>query len=254
MILVVDVGNSNTVFGVYKKEVLAEIWRIQTGHHQTGDELGLTVCGLMAANHISAADIQKTVIASVVPSLKKTWEGFCRKYLQYAPYWAEAPNLNLMPVRCANPAEVGADRLVNAIAAYHRYQTGLIVIDFGTATTFDVVSEAGEFLGGAISPGIGISADALHQRTAKLPRLEVFSSPPSAIGRDTMESIRSGVVFGYAGLVDGMVRRIRAEMASELKVIATGGLAPAMQGVSETIAAVEPDLTLKGLKIIADRL
>jgi len=156
-------------------------------------------------------------------------------------------------VRCANPAEVGADRLVNAIAAYHRYQTGLIVIDFGTATTFDVVSEAGEFLGGAISPGIGISADALHQRTAKLPRLEVFSSPPSAIGRDTMESIRSGVVFGYAGLVDGMVRRIRAELASELKVIATGGLAPAMQRVSETISAVEPNLTLEGLKIIADR-
>lgn len=254
MILVVDVGNSNTVFGVYKKNVLTEIWRIQTGRNQTADELGLMVCGLMAADHISYRDIQKTVIASVVPSLKKTWEGFCRKYLRYAPCWAEASDLNLMPMRCANPAEVGADRLVNAIAAYHRYQTGLIVIDFGTATTFDVVSEAGEFLGGAISPGIRISADALHQRTAQLPRIEVFSSPPSAIGRNTVESIRSGVVFGYAGLVDGMVRRIQAEMASELKVIATGGLAPAMQGVSETIVAVEPHLTLVGLKIIADRL
>ncbi len=253
MILVVDVGNSNTVFGVYIKDMLAEIWRIQTGGHQTSDELGLTVCGLMAADRIDYRDIQKTVIASVVPSLKKTWEGFCRKYLHDAPRWVEASNLSLMPVRCVNPAEVGADRLVNAIAAYHRYQTGLIVVDFGTATTFDVVSEAGEFLGGAISPGIGISADALHQRTAKLPRLEVFSSPPSAIGRDTMESIRSGVVFGYAGLVDGMVRRIRAEMAFELKVIATGGLAPAMQGVSEIISAVEPNLTLEGLKIIADR-
>jgi type III pantothenate kinase len=157
-----------------------------------------------------------------------------------------------MPILYSNPNEVGADRIVNAVAAYHRYQCELIVIDFGTATTFDVITGKGEYLGGAITPGIGISAEALFARASKLPRVEIFKPPASVIGKDTIGSMQSGIIFGYAGLVDGMVQRIRAERKAQSKVIATGGLAPLIQNVSATIESVEPDLTLEGLKIIAD--
>jgi type III pantothenate kinase len=157
-----------------------------------------------------------------------------------------------MPILYSNPAEVGADRIVNAVAAYHRYRTSLIVIDFGTATTFDAISAAGEYLGGAISPGIVISAEALFLHASKLPRVELFAPPSAVIGKDTTTSIKSGLIFGYAGLVDGMVRRMQAEMDPRPKIIATGGLAALLAAVCESIETVEPHLTLEGLRLIGD--
>jgi type III pantothenate kinase len=181
-------------------------------------------------------------------------DSFCRKYLHHAPHWVDARSYSGMPILCSNPSEVGADRIVNAVAAYEKYKRGLIVIDFGTATTFDSISERGEYLGGAISPGIMISAEALFRKASKLPRVEIFVRPQTVIGKDTADSIKSGIIYGYAGLVDGIVRRMKIEMGSDPKVIATGGLAPLMQNVSETIEAVEPDLTLEGLRIISQSL
>ena len=198
--------------------------------------------------------IQKTAISSVVPPMVNILDAFVRKYLGHAPHWIDAKSYPGMPILYSNPNEVGADRIVNAVAAYHRYKTELIVIDFGTATTFDVITQKGEYLGGAITPGIGISAEALFARASKLPRVEIFKRPASVIGKDTIGSMQSGIIFGYAGLVDGMVQRIRAERQAQSKVVATGGLAPLIQNVATTIESVEPDLTLEGLKIIADSL
>jgi type III pantothenate kinase len=159
-----------------------------------------------------------------------------------------------MPILYKNPAEVGADRIVNGIAAFKKYGTSLIVVDFGTATTFDAISENGEYLGGAISPGIGIASEALFREASKLPRVEIFLPPETVIGKDTISSIKSGIIFGYAGLVDGIVRRMKTEMGTDPKVIATGGLARLLFDVSETIEAVEPALTLEGLRIIANNI
>ena len=159
-----------------------------------------------------------------------------------------------MPILYTNPGEVGADRIVNAVAAYRKYRTSLVVIDFGTATTFDAISEKGEYLGGAISPGIMISAEALFKNASKLPRVEIFKAPDQVIGKDTAASIQSGIIYGYAGLVDGMVMRLKAEMGSNPKILATGGLSVLMAGVSQTIDAVESDLTLEGLLIISEEL
>jgi type III pantothenate kinase len=176
-------------------------------------------------------------------------DAFCRKYLGHAPRWVDPRQASLMPIHYSNPAEVGADRIVNALAAFHRHPCRLIVIDFGTATTFDVISDKGEYLGGAISPGIMISAEALFMKASKLPRVEIFSAPQQVVGKDTAASIQSGIIFGYAGLVDGMVRRIQQETGSA-RVLATGGLAPLMAEVCETIETVESDLTLEGLRLI----
>jgi type III pantothenate kinase len=159
-----------------------------------------------------------------------------------------------MPIRIKNPAEVGADRIVNAVAAYHKYKTSLIVVDFGTATTFDAISKKGEYLGGAISPGIGIASEALFRKASKLPRVEIFVPPESVIGKDTASSIQAGIIFGYAGLVDGMVKRMKMEMGTNPRIIATGGLADLMCKVSEMIEVVEPALTLEGLRIISNSL
>jgi type III pantothenate kinase len=161
---------------------------------------------------------------------------------------------SILPIRYKNPSEVGADRIVNAVAAFQKYQTSLVVIDFGTATTFDAISEQGEYLGGAISPGIMIASEALFMKASKLPRVEIFVPPEKVIGKDTANSIKAGIIFGYAGLVDGMVRRMKTEMNSTPRVIATGGLAELMYQVSETIEVVEPDLTLEGLRIISNGL
>jgi type III pantothenate kinase len=158
-----------------------------------------------------------------------------------------------MPILLKNPGEVGADRIVNAVAAYHQYRRSLIIVDFGTATTFDAISEKGEYLGGAISPGIGIASEALFLKASKLPRVEIFSPPDNVIGRDTISSIQSGIIFGYAGLVDGIVKRMQREMGTDPKIIATGGLAELLFNVSETIDTVEPALTLAGLKVIANQ-
>lgn len=254
MLLVIDVGNTNIVLGVFDGDRLTASWRIRTERNTTEDEFNVLAAGLFARSRIEFHHIDKTVISSVVPPLVNILENFCRKYLGHAPHWVDARSYPDMPIRYSNPEEVGADRIVNAVGAYNRYPTSLIIIDFGTATTFDVISERGEYLGGAICPGIGIASEALFTRASKLPRVEIFKPPVRVVGKDTIGSIQSGIIFGYAALVDGMVQRIRAEMKTPSKVIATGGLAPLIKNVAEEIESVEPDLTLEGLKIIADRL
>ena len=252
MLLVIDVGNTNTVIGIYNENRLLMDWRIRTERNTTEDEFRVLAAGLFAAGGIDLSGVKKTVIACVVPPMRSILEAFCRKYLGHSPVWVDPRRFDLMPIRYNNPAEVGADRIVNAIGAFRRYQTSLVVIDFGTATTFDAISEKGEYLGGAISPGIMISAEALFQTASKLPRVEIFSTPAHAIGKDTAESIQAGIIFGYAGLVDGMARKMADEMSSSPKIIATGGLAPLMAKVCKTIEEIDLSLTLEGLRIIAE--
>ena len=254
MLLVIDVGNTNIVMGVYNGDRLINHWRVRTERNTTEDEFHLLATGLFERAGISTGFIERTIISSVVPPMVNILDAFCRRYLQQAPIWVDAKTFTAMPIRYKNPAEVGADRIVNAVAAYARYRCALIVIDFGTATTFDVISADGAYLGGAISPGIMIAAEALFQKASKLPRVELLHAPESAIGKDTAGSMQSGILFGYAGLVDGMVERIQAEMDTKARVIATGGLAPLMAGIARSIESVEPDLTLEGLKLISERL
>jgi len=254
MIFVIDVGNTNIVMGVYRDAALVRDWRVRTERNATEDEFNVLVSNLFGMHGIQPSQIQRTVISCVVPPMVALLDTFCRKYLGHAPLWVDARSCAGMPIRYRNPDEVGADRIVNAVAAYHKYRTSLIIIDFGTATTFDAISAQGEYLGGAISPGIHIASEALFQKASKLPRVEIFKPPSEVIGKDTAGSIKSGIIFGYAGLVDGMVRRMAAEMGGQPKVIATGGLAPLMQDVSETIEAVDGALTLEGLRLIAERM
>lgn len=254
MILVIDVGNTNTVLGIFNGEELIKDWRIRTERNVTEDEFSVLVTGLFSGSNIPFHAIGKIIISSVVPPMAKALDTFSRKYLGKAPHWVDAKSAAGMPILYSNPAEVGADRIVNAVAAYHKYKTSLIVIDFGTATTFDAISEKGEYLGGAISPGIMIAAEALYRETSRLPRVEIIAAPKYVIGKETENSIKSGIIFGYAGLVDGMVRRLKAEMETTPKVIATGGLATLMHDVAETIEAIEPDLTLRGLRIISEHI
>jgi type III pantothenate kinase len=254
MLLVIDIGNTNTVIGVYDGRHLVKSWRIRTERRTTEDEFNILASNLFSGSNISSKKIGKTIISCVVPPMVTILDSFCRKYLGHAPHWVDAMSASILPIRYKNPSEVGADRIVNAVAAYHKYQTSLIVIDFGTATTFDSISEKGEYLGGAISPGIMIASEALFMKASKLPRVEIFVPPESVIGKDTASSIKAGIIFGYAGLVDGMVRRMKIEMGTKPLVIATGGLADLICQVSETIEVVEPDLTLEGLRIISDSL
>ncbi len=254
MLLVIDVGNTNTVLGIFDGERLVKDWRIRTERNATEDEFFILASGLFTSSNITFQDIKKTIISCVVPPVVMIYESFCKKYLNHAPIWVDAKTITTMPILYNNPSEVGADRIVNAVAAYNKYHCSLIVIDFGTATTFDAISEKGEYLGGAISPGVMISSEALFMNASKLPRVELFEPPESVIGKDTRESIRSGIIFGYAGLVDGIVKRMVKEMGSHPKVIATGGLAGLIFNVSSTIEAVEPSLTLDGLRIISSSL
>lgn len=254
MLFVIDVGNTNIVLGIYDGSRLLEDWRIRTEPNTTEDEFGVLVTGLLAGSGVNTEQIEKTVISCVVPPVVTILDAFCRKYLKQPPLWVSADTVKVMPIDYSSPTEIGADRIVNAVAAFHKYQTSLIIIDFGTATTFDVVSEKGKYLGGAISPGIMIAAEALYSHASKLPRVEIFKPPRKVIGKSTSESIQSGIIFGYAGMVDGIVGRIKKEMPYDPKVIATGGLAPLMQDVSETIEAVEPTLTLEGLRLLSEDL
>lgn len=251
MLLVVDVGNTNTVIGLFENDHLICDWRIRSMSRITEDEFHIVISNLFQSRKINPADIRKTVISCVVPPMMKILDDYCVKYLGHSPLWIDAGSVN-MPILYDNPEEVGADRLVNGIAAYHIYKTSLIVIDFGTATTFDVITAQGEYMGGAIAPGIGIAAEALFKRASKLPRVELFHPPETVIGKNTVHSMKSGIIYGYAEMVDGMVRRIKKEMpAPEPRVIATGGLAPLMQNISDTIDSVETGLTLEGLRIIS---
>ncbi|NWH03802.1 type III pantothenate kinase [Desulfobacter latus] len=255
MLLVIDVGNTNTVIGVYKDETLAQDWRIRTVRETTADEFNILARALFADKGIQLTDISKVVISSVVPSSVRILHAFCERYLGLTPLWVNAASVKkLMPILYSNPNEVGADRIVNAVAAYEKYKKALIIIDFGTATTFDAITEKGEYLGGAICPGVVISSDALFQRASRLPRVEMLKAPDRVIGDDTIESIQSGIIFGNAAMVDGMVDRMKQEMNTTPMIIATGGLAPLIAEVSNAIESVDLALTLEGLKIISRAL
>jgi type III pantothenate kinase len=251
VLLVIDIGNTNTVLGLFKADALVCDWRVRTEKDTTADELGVLISHLFKAAGVSLTDVDKTVISSVVPPVDRMYDAFCKKYLGHSPRWIDATTAPGIRIDYLNPSEIGADRIVNAVAAYHKYKTGLIVIDFGTAITFDLISAEGIYTGGIIAPGITIAAEALFQRASKLPRVDLLTPPASLIGRDTDGAIKSGIIFGYAGLVDGIVGRIQTEAGKrDLKVIATGGLATLIADVSETIECVEPNLTLEGLRII----
>jgi type III pantothenate kinase len=255
MLLVIDVGNTNTVIGVFDGENLAHDWRIRTIREATADEFNVLANALFLDKGLDRKKIEKIIISSVVPSSVPILNAFCERYLDRTPLWIDANSVKkLMPILYNNPNEVGADRIVNAVAAYDKYKTALIIIDFGTATTFDVISEKGEYLGGAIVPGVMISADALFKRASRLPRVEVFKAPEKVIGKDTIDSIKSGIIYGNAAMVDGMVERITKEMDSTPKVLATGGIAPLISGLSNTIEKVEQSLTLDGLRIISKEI
>jgi type III pantothenate kinase len=252
MLLVIDVGNTNTVIGVYDKDQLKENWRIRTVRDNTADEFNILARALFADRGLPLTAISRVAISSVVPSSVGILDGFCRRYLGLTPLWIQPSSVKKrMPILYSNPNEVGPDRIVNAVAAYDKYKTGLIIIDFGTATTFDVITPAGEYLGGAICPGVMISSEALFQKASRLPRVEIFSAPEKVIGTDTIGSMQSGIIHGNAAMVDGMVERMRQELPHPLKVIATGGLAPLIAGLSTTIESVDQSLTLEGLRIIA---
>ena len=252
MLLVIDVGNTNTVIGVYENETLTQDWRIRTIRETTTDEFNILARALFADKGIQLTDITKIVISSVVPSSVRILNAFCEQYLGITPLWINPASVKkLMPILYSNPNEVGADRIVNAVAAYEKHKKALIVIDFGTATTFDAISEKGQFLGGAICPGVMISSEALFQRASRLPRVEIFKAPERVIGDVTIESIKSGIIYGNAAMVDGMVDRMKQEMKTTPMIIATGGLAPLIAEVSNAIESVDLTLTLDGLKIIS---
>jgi len=252
MLLVIDVGNTNTVLGLYRGEALLRSWRLHTDKVRTADEWAMTVHELFSLAGLHFPDVDDVIIACVVPPVLSALEDLCRGYFHREPC-VVGPGMRAgMPILCDNPGEVGADRIVNAVAAYDRMRRSLIVVDFGTATTFDVISTRGEYLGGAIAPGLVISAEALYQRASKLPRVEI-ACPPQVIARNTVNSMQSGLFYGYVGLVDGIVVRMKAELCETPYVLATGGLAGLIAPHSQTIDEVDANLTLAGLRIIFER-
>jgi len=253
MLFCMDIGNTNIVLGVTEGDQVLHHWRIRTEKETTADELGILVGTLFHWNGIRFHDIQHTIVSCVVPPLLNSVEEFSHRYFNVKPVIVGPGIKTGMPIKYDNPREVGADRIVNAVAAYERYGTSLVVVDFGTATTFDYISREGAYMGGAIAPGVIISCEALFQEASKLPRVEIFSRPKTAIAKDTVSSMNAGIIFGYAGLVDGIVNRIRKESQEVPMVIATGGLAPLISEVSGTIDHVEEFLTLQGLIILFNR-
>ncbi|HEU4427550.1 MAG TPA: type III pantothenate kinase [Myxococcota bacterium] len=256
-LLAIDIGNTNVTVGVFDlsdptKPALAHHWRMATHREQTSDEILVTLHGLTGLAGCKLESIRDAIVSTVVPPLLPIWERVCSKLLGKPPLVVGPGIKTGMPVRYENPREVGADRIVNSVAAYELMGGPVIAVDFGTATTWDCVSERGEYLGGAIFPGIVISMEALFERTSMLHRVEL-ARPRSVIGRTTTQSIQSGLLFGYAGLVDAMVRRIKGELGEQTRVIATGGLAQRIAAETETIERVEPHLTLEGLRLLFEK-
>lgn len=245
----VDVGNTNVVMGLYHGKELETHWRIATDHRKMADEYAMLILDLFERSDQDPATVDGVIIASVVPPLTSIFEKLSQRHLHQPPLVIDVGTRTGVRILIDNPQEVGTDRVVNAVAAYHRYGGPACVVDFGTATTLDAVSAEGNYLGGAIAPGIGIAAEALFQRTAKLPRTDLVR-PPAAIGKNTVHAMQSGLLFGYVGLVEGLVARFRAELGPEMQVIATGGLATLIASETSVIDAVDPWLTLEGLRLI----
>lgn len=253
LLLAVDVGNTNIVLGLFDlskgpEAPLVCSWRLATSRERTADEYGLSVLALLRHRNLDAAQVKHMVVSSVVPPLHPVLETWASAYFQVEPLWIEPGIKTGLKVRIDNPLELGADRLVNAVAGIEKYGAPLVAVDFGTATSFDVVNDKREFLGGLIAPGLKISAEALFQRASRLPRIEI-AEPGHLVGRNTVEAMQSGIFWGYVGLVDGILERLQAELPGAA-VVATGGLARVIAGASRHIRHVEPDLTLQGLRIL----
>jgi type III pantothenate kinase len=252
MLLAVDVGNTQTVYGLYDGDRLAEHWRVTTEAERTGDELGVLVGRLLELRDLGFEDIAAVCLSSTVPPLVRAYEEFARDYVEASLLVLGPGTKTGIPIVYDDPREVGPDRIANAVAARERYGSPCIVVDFGTSTNFDIVSAAGEYVGGVLAPGIEISMEALFARAARLVKVD-FSAPPSVIGKTTVGGLQSGLVYGFAGQVDGIVRRVRAEIGDTAPVVATGGLAELIAPHAETIDTVDPLLTLEGLRLVWER-
>ncbi|MGD0154108.1 MAG: type III pantothenate kinase [Thermacetogeniaceae bacterium] len=252
MILVFDVGNTNIVLGIFKNDELTVSWRIGTDTRRTADDLGMLIKNLFDYRGLTFSEIEALVLSSVVPPLTPIIITMCRRYFGKEPLVVGPGIKTGMPIRYENPREVGADRIVNAVAAAHIYGCPAVVVDFGTATTYCAISREGEYLGGAIAPGVAISTEALFVKAAKLPRVE-FAHPAQVIGKNTVVSMQSGIYFGFVGQVDGIVARIKAEIGQDAVVVATGGLARLICQGTSIVTHVNPNLTLHGLKLIYER-
>lgn len=252
MIFVFDVGNTNTVLGVYSGEELIHHWRVETHRNRTEDEYGMVIKSLFDHVNLKFSDIDGIIISSVVPPIMFALERMCQKYFHIKPLVVGPGVKTGLNIKYENPREVGADRIVNAVGAIDEYGSPLIIVDFGTATTYCYISEDKEYLGGAIAPGIGISTEALYTRAAKLPRIEIVR-PDGVIGKNTVSAMQSGILYGYVGQVEGIVNRMKAESKKPPTVIATGGLASLISEESTVIDIIDPFLTLKGLRLIYKR-
>jgi type III pantothenate kinase len=252
MLLVIDIGNTNIVFGVYKEDTLVNHWRVSTVLERTADEYAILLNSLLYFEKIRLNDIDSVIISCVVPPLLMPFQSICSKYVGVQPLVIGPGIKTGMPILYENPQEVGADRIVNAVAGYEKHKKALIIVDFGTATTFDYVTPKGEYAGGAIAPGMGISLEALFERASKLPRVELVK-PKDVIGRNTVSAMQAGIVYGYISLVDGIVTRMKETVNTDPRVIATGGLAGLIFQESHTLDEVDEFLTLKGLKILYEK-